>query len=417
MSDLFRSQVVKRQTNRLHGDILILPRISHTVILGLLLLWLVIAVMWLTTSTYARKETIFGWLEPSEGVTKIYAKDTGVIKQVLVREGDTVLEEQPLIIVNGDRILADGETLENRLLDEYESQQSFLNEQLNHITNIYHRRQLDIDKQIITGKQDIILLEDQTKILQLRLNLAKEHVERHQNLRSRGFVSETDLENIIAQELALRNERQALMRELINRRNNIEQLHSELLLLPDQRSNEIMQLRTRLSDVAQKIAQLYGQRSYIVKATKQGQVNNLQVKIGQQVYGGSEIPLMTLIPNNSELSAHLLVPVRSAGFIEPGQALDIRYDSFPYQKFGLYRGEVVSISDTVLMPNELLNTPLRIDEPVFRILAYLQQHKVHAFGREFPLKPGTTLSADVRLDERTLLQWLLEPIYSMRGRL
>ena len=417
MSDLFRSQVVKRQTNRLHGDILILPRISHTVILGLLLLWLVIAVMWLTTSTYARKETIFGWLEPSEGVTKIYAKDTGVIKQVLVREGDTVLEEQPLIIVNGDRILADGETLENRLLNEYVSQQSFLNEQLNHITNIYHLRQLDIDKQIITGKQDIILLEDQTKILQLRLNLAKEHVERHQNLRSRGFVSETDLENIIAQELALRNERQALMRELINRRNNIEQLHSELLLLPDQRSNEIMQLRTRLSDVAQKIAQLYGQRSYIVKATKQGQVNNLQVKIGQQVYGGSEIPLMTLIPNNSELSAHLLVPVRSAGFIEPGQALDIRYDSFPYQKFGLYRGEVVSISDTVLMPNELLNTPLRIDEPVFRILAYLQQHKVHAFGREFLLKPGTTLSADVRLDERTLLQWLLEPIYSMRGRL
>ena len=417
MSDLFRSQVVKRQTNRLHGDILILPRISHTVILGLLLLWLVIAVMWLTTSTYARKETIFGWLEPSEGVTKIYAKDTGVIKQVLVREGDTVLEEQPLIIVNGDRILADGETLENRLLNEYVSQQSFLNKQLNHITNIYHRRQLDIDKQIITGKQDIILLEDQTKILQLRLNLAKEHVERHQNLRSRSFVSETDLENIIAQELALRNERQALMRELINRRNNIEQLHSELLLLPDQRSNEIMQLRTRLSDVAQKIAQLYGQRSYIVKATKQGQVNNLQVKIGQQVYGGSEIPLMTLIPKNSELSAHLLVPVRSAGFIEPGQALDIRYDSFPYQKFGLYRGEVVSISDTVLMPNELLNTPLRIDEPVFRILAYLQKHKVHAFGREFPLKPGTTLSADVRLDERTLLQWLLEPIYSMRGRL
>jgi len=417
MSDLFRSQVVKRQTNRLHGDILILPRISHTVILGLLLLWLVIAVMWLATSNYARKETIFGWLEPSEGVTKIYAKDTGVIKQVLVREGDTVLEEQPLIIVNGDRILADGETLENRLLNEYVSQQSFLNEQLNHITNIYHLRQLDIDKQIITGKQDIILLEDQTKILQLRLNLAKEHVERHQNLRSRGFVSETDLENIIAQELALRNERQALMRELINRRNNIEQLHSELLLLPDQRSNEIMQLRTRLSDVAQKIAQLYGQRSYIVKATKQGQVNNLQVKIGQQVYGGSEIPLMTLIPNNSELSAHLLVPVRSAGFIEPGQALDIRYDSFPYQKFGLYRGEVVSISDTVLMPNELLNTPLRIDEPVFRILAYLQQHKVHAFGREFLLKPGTTLSADVRLDERTLLQWLLEPIYSMRGRL
>ena len=417
MSDLFRSQVVKRQTNRLHGDILILPRISHTVILGLLLLWLVIAVMWLTTSTYARKETIFGWLEPSEGVTKIYAKDTGVIKQVLVREGDTVLEEQPLIIVNGDRILADGETLENRLLNEYVSQQSFLNEQLNHITNIYHRRQLDIDKQIITGKQDIILLEDQTKILQLRLNLAKEHVERHQNLRSRSFVSETDLENIIAQELALRNERQALMRELINRRNNIEQLYSELQLLPDQRSNEIMQLRTHLSDVAQKIAQLNGQRSYIVKATKQGQVNNLQVKIGQQVYGGSEIPLMTLIPKNSELSAHLLVPVRSAGFIEPGQALDIRYDAFPYQKFGLYRGEVVSISDTVLMPNELLNTPLRIDEPVFRILAYLQQHKVQAFGREFPLKPGTTFSADVRLDERTLLQWLLEPIYSMRGRL
>jgi membrane fusion protein len=417
MSDLFRREAVEWNLHRLHGDVLVLPRVSHTVTLGFLIFFVLAATWWLTKSSYARKETVHGWLEPKEGVTRIYAEDSGVIKKVLVREGERVLKDQPLIIVNDDRFLANGELLETRLLTEYETQLSLLNEQLDRTTRIYQRRQLDIQGQIDAVEQDLILLNEQHRTLGERHEFAKEQVERQQTLQTKGFVSATDLESSIAHELALRNEKQALRRERINRLNAIDKLRVELELLPDQSANDILQLRTRLSDVVQKIAQLYGQRSYVIKSTRDGQVNNLQIHAGQQVYAGSKIPLFTLNPIDTDLSAHLLVPVRSAGFVETGQALDIRYDAFPYQKFGLYKGEIVSVSDTVLMPNEILNVPLSVQEPVFRVDAHLMQRRVRAYGKEFPLKPGMTLTADVRLADRTLLQWLLEPIYSMKGRL
>jgi membrane fusion protein len=158
MSDLFRPEVVERQVNRLHGEILILPRFPHVFILTLLLIWVLAAGYWLVSSTYARKETVFGWLEPPQGVTRVYAEDSGIVQGVLVEEGDVVQPGQSLIVVSGDRYLADGERLEHRLLGEYEAQQRLLREQLDRTTSIHERRGVDIDQRIAAATTDLELL-------------------------------------------------------------------------------------------------------------------------------------------------------------------------------------------------------------------------------------------------------------------
>lgn len=414
---LFRQEAMAQHTDRLHGEVLLLPRVSHSLLITLLLLWLFAVVIWLLTSTYARKETVVGWLEPPTGITRVYAEDIGIIKQVLVAEGETVVADQPLIIVNGDRILADGDHLETRLLNEYESQRSLLNEQLTRTSNIYQRRAQDVAQRIQAAGQDLILLDEQLITLDERYSLIQAQVERYRTLRRDGHVSSLEFDNAMAQELALRSERQALLREQVNRHNLIQQLQTEQELLPQENSNTIDQLRARLSDIAQQVAQLHGQRAHIIRAPRSGVINNLQAREGQQAYVGTHIPLLTIIPADTQLTVHLLIPVRSAGFVKPGQLLDIRYDAFPYQKFGLYRGEIINISGTVLLPNEFLSASVAIQEPAYRVTAQLLQPNVQAYGQDFPLKPGMTLSADVRLGERTLVQWLLEPIYSLKGRI
>ncbi|MCC6202807.1 MAG: HlyD family efflux transporter periplasmic adaptor subunit [Gammaproteobacteria bacterium] len=415
-SDLFRPEVIERQIDRLHGDVLVLPRLSHALILSLLLAWVTAASSWLITSTYARKETVLGWLEPPEGVTRIYAEDNGIVREVRVREGDLVEAGQSLLVITGDRYLEDGARLDQQLLEEYEAQQRMLRAQLDRTATIYQRRGDDIEQRTSAARRDLELLGVQLGTLGQRQQLVAEQVERLQALQRKGLIATADLEQTLAQELALRNERQGMLREQTNRRNAIEQLQTEAALLPEQRDNDLVQLQTRLSDVAQKIAQLAGQRSYLIKAARDGQVNNLQIRPGERVHAGSSVPLLTLIPGDAELAAQVLIPVRSAGFVGPGQSLDIRYDAFPYQKFGLYRGEVTNLSETVLLPNELAFLPLRLEEPVYRVTARLDRQAVRAYGKDFALKPGMTLSADVRLGERTLLQWLLEPIYSLKGR-
>jgi membrane fusion protein len=70
----------------------------------------------------------------------------------------------------------------------------------------------------------------------------------------------------------------------------------------------------------------------------------------------------------------------------------------------------------VLSQNELPGL-LPIKEPVYRITATLDNQTVDAYGQQVALRPGMLLSADIQLDKRSLLEWLLAPLYSLKGRL
>lgn len=414
---LFRQQAIEHRKQGLHGNVLLLPRLSHTLILSALVLWVFAVLVWLFVSHYARKETVVGWLEPPEGIIRVYAEATGIVQKVLVSEGEQVAQDQPLLIVNDDRILANGENLDAGLLREYNSQRKMLDEQLARTQSTYEMRSKDISKRITSAQQDLQLIDEQLHILRERYTLVSAQVERYRALKREGHVSSVEFDNAIAQELTIKSDQQALLRNQISQKNTIDQLQIEQKLLPDENANAVDQLRTRLSDLAQQITQLSGRSARIIKAPRAGIVNNVQAREGQQANANNNIPLLTLFPSNTQLTVHLLIPVRSVGFIESGQSLAIRYDAFPYQKFGIYQGSVSQVSKTLLLPNELLNAPLQVNEPVYRVTAVLNKPNVQAYGKDFSLKPGMTLSADIGLGDRSLIQWLLEPIYSLKGRI
>lgn len=415
-SNLFREQAVEHQTDRLHGEVLVLPSFSHSLITLVIAAWICAAVAWLVTSSYSRQETVSGWLEPPGGVVKIFSESSaGKVRQILVRDGDLVEEGQALIKINGDRTLATGTSLESILLQEYQQQQTLLNQQLERSEAIQAIQKTDIEHQVAALDEDHERLLRQVETIQKRQSLSDARVANYRAMNSNGHVSSAELDAMLEQQLSLRSERQSLEREKINRQNQRQQLSSRLSLLPQEYQNEISQIQSKLSDLAFNIAQLSGQRAHIIKAPRAGMVTNLQAKVGQQTNPG--IPLMSIVPQGTNIEAKLLVPVRAAGFLEPGQNIEIRYDAFPYQKFGLYKGTVTAVSDSIILPDELNSVPLNIAEPAYLVYATLDSNQVNAYGKGFALKSGMTLSADIQLSERSLLEWILEPVLSLQGRI
>lgn len=417
MQGLFREQALEYRKQRLHGDVLLVPQLSHSLILSALLLWFIAVLAWLLTSNYSRKETVLGWLEPPTGVVRLYAESSGTIQKIFVNEGAHVEKDQPLMLVQSNASLRSGEKISEQLLEEFESQKKLISNQIASTEKIYEWRKRHIAKKIVAAQREFHMLDEQLNTLNQRYQLISAQVERFESLKPDGHVSITELDNSIGQKLALENDRQSLIRNQIIQKSIIEQLEAEQAILPDESANELALLRTKLSDVALEVTKLSGQNVSLIKAPRSGIVNNLQAREGQQLVTTSSMLLLTLIPHDSHLTAHLLIPVRSAGFVEKGQTLVIRYDAFPYQKFGLYEGEVELVSKTILLPNELQGSPINIQEPVYRVAAQLESPNVQAYGKYFPLKPGMTLSADIQLSDRTLIQWLLEPLYSLNGRL
>ena len=126
--------------------------------------------------------------------------------------------------------------------------------------------------------------------------------------------------------------------------------------------------------------------------------------------------LLTIIPNDTELYAELFLPSRAIGFINVGQQVLLRFDAFPYQRFGLYEGTVEQVAQAVINPDEA-EIPLPTPDPVYRVKVSLSSQFVKTYGKSLSLQAGMSLTADIILEERTLGEWLFAPIYSLRGKL
>lgn len=413
---LFRVQALESQKNNLYGDVFLKPKLSHVVVSASLSVWVVLVGIWLYSSQYGRSETVQGWLEPSSGAIKIFSDvNHGIVKELLVTEGQKVKKGQSLMVINGDRVLENGQHLENKIIEEYKEQKKQLGQQVIRTKSIFNLQEKDIIQQIDSAKADLLYLDSQIETVNQRFDLVKNRADNLKKIQLKGHVSVLEANNILEQQLDLKSDLQSLQRSKINQTNRIHQLQIQLSLLPEERANSLSNLNKELSDLTQRIAQYHAQEATVIKAFKSGIVSNLQIKEGQTI--DMQRPVMTIVPDDSILEANLLVPVRAVGFVTPELELDIRYNAYPYQKFGIYKGEITHVSKAVLLPNEINNAAVAVQEPVYLIKAKLDSEKIHAYGQLLPLKAGMTLSADINLGNRTLIEWLLEPILTLKGKL
>jgi membrane fusion protein len=415
-NSLFRENAIEHQKCKLHGEVLIVPAASHTLVVLLLTLWVCAVFAWMVNSQYARQETVTGWLEPPSGVIKVFSNHLqGKIEQVLVTEGQSVNKGQELVIVSSDRTLASGSSLQATLLQEYANQKQMLEDQLLRLDTTDAIDIANIRRKVFATQQDLTGLEAQITTLSQRQELMDIRYNNFHTMRDEGHLASIELDKMLEQKLALQSEAQALQREWVNLSNHLQLLESELITAPQTHLNESRQLKTKLSELSLNIAQLNSQQSVVIKASRAGVVSNLQANVGHQIL--AKTPLLSLVPKDSLIQARLLVPIKAAGFIEEGQTIEVRYDAFPYQKFGLYEGHITQISDAVVLPGELEFAPLNVNEPVYLVYADLTSQTVSAYGKPLSLKSGMTLSADVTLSDRNLLEWVLEPLLSLKGRM
>ena len=232
-------------------------------------------------------------------------------------------------------------------------------------------------------------------------------------LNKQGFVSSTQQEQHYQAILEARQDKQNLARLLLQQENELSNVAFNLQNVPKQTALRINILKRELADINQQLAQVENSHKYTVHAATEGRITGIQSFIGETI--PSSKPLLYILPEGAELVAELLLPTRSAGFIEKGLVSRLRFDAFPYQRFGFIESEITRVDKALTAPNEV-QLPVTLQEPVYRLQASLSEQQMKAYGQKFELKSGMLFEADIMLEQRTLIEWLLEPIYSLNGR-
>jgi len=330
-----------------------------------------------------------------------------------INEGDEVIAGEVIYFVSTERHLNSGEKVQALVAAEIEISIGIIESQISEQKNLSTLRNTDIQSQLKYTQQEIASLKNEITLHEQRVALYGEDVARLDKIFQEQFVPKTEYTKSYQVHLDSQVALEQLRRNLTNSMNRKWQLSAELKKLPVELNQNIFSYEKSRSDLRQRLAEIRSNQSYSVVASASGRVTSLIYKVGDTIK--PETPLLTILPENVALKADLYVPTRVAGFLAVGQEVKIRFDAFPYQKIGLYGGVVEQVSKNIMIPGEVI-LPIEVKEPVYKVSVTLNKQTVTAFGREHYLQVGMLLQGDIVRHHSRIIDWVLEPLYSLRGR-
>ncbi|MCB1645246.1 MAG: HlyD family efflux transporter periplasmic adaptor subunit [Pseudomonadales bacterium] len=412
MSDLYtqESRLYRRQQDLGQSRIVAPPALLP---LCVFLISVIITITaFLMLNDYTRRETVSGILSYRFPTLRVISESGGklgsleVVAGQQVRKGDllaSVYRDQPGQLAFGQDALADFTDQLEKLQEARRSQQSATDIRLRSMEG-----KLTATQQAIEEKRAIAEIQRQKE--QANAKLAQSIG----LLADKGFISELDRQRLAESWLTIRQELLQLEAAIAADEALCEELRLSIVALEAQAHSDLASLDARISQVEQSRNTMIRQSFERIFAPADGTIITINRTPGATIAGRES--LLTLRPADNALQASLFIPPRAAGFLAPGQSVRLLYDAYPHQQFGSATGQLQKISGHPLTSIENPLIPAGIP-PVFLAQAALERPTLSAYGEEHALREGMTLRADIVLDSRSLFDWLLEPLYALRGRI
>lgn len=417
---LFRSAAIGAQQTKWLGDIILIRPVGYGVLTAIAAACALCLVALLVWGTYTKRSTVAGQLVPSSGLVKVYVPQLGIVKEKRVEEGQHVRQGDVLYVLSSERQSVTQGSVQAAISQQVKSRRQSLQDELDKTRRLQQEERATLVKRIEGIEAELRKLDSLIEGQGDRVRLSEESVARYQGLVDQDYISREQLQQKQEELLDQRSRQQGLERERIGVARELAARRKELAGLALKHENQLSQIERGISSVDQELTESEGKRQLIITAPQAGTATALIAEAGQAVDGSR--PLLSIVPDGATLQAHLYAPSRAVGFIRVGDRVLLRYQAYPYQKFGHAVGKVTAVAKTALPSSEIAGVGSNSgggqnSEPLYRITVDLAAQTIRAYGQEQPLQAGMLLEADVQQDTRRLYEWVLEPLYSLTGKL
>jgi membrane fusion protein len=410
---LFRPAAVAANRRDTLGPIVLACPVSFGILtcVGLLLASLLGAL--LAFGAYSAHSTLRGRLVPDRGVIDVHSPQLGTIVDKRVVEGQHVERGEVLFVVSSERLTSALGPAQSAVGERLSGRRRSLEIQIDDTHALERLERASLEESRSSLMTETAMLERSIDAQRERVHMAEEAAERYRRIRVQGFASEDLLLAKQADLLEQRSRLQGLERETSGIARQLDDVAAKAGSLELRYRNQIAELERAVNAAELDIAENEARREILVVAPASGIVTGIGAVVGQLV--DNSAPLTFIVPAGSRLRAELYAPSRAIGFVSVGEDVLLRYEPFPYQKFGHYHGTVEAVSQTAVLPGVRASDAVGA-EPVYQVVVALESQNVIAYGAPHELRAGMAVEADVLLETRRLYEWVLEPLYSLRGK-
>ena len=142
-----------------------------------------------------------------------------------------------------------------------------------------------------------------------------------------------------------------------------------------------------------------------LEAPVNGVIHQLSVHTVGAVVNTAE-QLLTLVPDDTPLEVEAFILNKDIGFVSVGQPAEIKYEAFPFTRYGVAEGKLVVISSDAVIDEQL--------GPVYKATVRLKNQHIQVNGRQFDLSPGMLVTVEVKTGKREIIDFFLSPLLRYR---
>lgn len=412
--NLFREEALGTSRDSLLGEVALHRSVSTAILTACAAAIAVIVIAFATWGEYTRKAHVSGYLAPNMGLIKVYAPEPGTIIEKHVREGQTVKRGDMLFGLSTERSSRETPEAQAAAIGKLQERRDSLKEELAKQGNISEIEQHTLAERLKGMEAEGVKIDAEIDLQKQLVEGSREVLGRFRRLQTTESVSDLQAQDKQQELLNQEYRLQELERQRLNRDRELKELRLQVQSDELKAKNHQAAIGREVSTLEQQLTEYESRRNLVITAPRDGTVTTILAERGQLAQ--SSAPLLSILPEGASLEAQLLIPSRAIGFIAAGQAVAVRYQAFPYQRFGSHKGEVKEIAKTLIRPNEI-DLPVSLNEPVYRVTVALTRQSVQAYREIIPLQSGMLLDADVALDHRRLIEWIFDPLFSITGKL
>ncbi len=376
--------------------------------LGRTTFWIIISLifftaLWLFFGKVDIVVSARGKVIPDGEIKIIQPLETGVVKEIHVKEGDFVKQGQTLIEIDTSTTQPQLQSLQANLDYINTERQRLKGEIVQNAENSYTQNELaksayaDLQNQLASKNHEIKRLREDIANYQKQLTLNLDKERRMRDVED--IISRNDLDKVHAENMDYRSRIASLNEQIRSIQKDADYIRTNfrtqnLTQLAD-RDKQANELEANIKEIEFK-----KQQQNIISPVD-GYVNTMLV----HTIGGVVTPaekVISIVPADSPLSIKVSVLNKDIGFVKEGMPVQVKIDTFDFQKYGMIEGKVKKVSkDSVEDEKQGLIYDVFIT-PVTKTL--------RVDGIDQPISTGMGLSAEIKTGKRRIIEFFIYPI-------
>lgn len=381
-----------------------------------------------------------GKIIPDGNIKVIQSLEGGVVNAIHVHEGDRVKKGQLLIELDTtinraelgklktsletakvERALLQAEQSGNRVqIDQLLKENSHLiidpallerQRQLKVAQKAdFDQKQAAIEIEVDQSRDELAIAQNQLTQIETKINILENEVNTQKTLYASGVISEkelTDKEN----ELKLAEQQKKQQESQVQYyQTQIRSKQNSVILGSAEYKKTLMEEIVAKDKVIQELEpEVEKMDKRVSLQTVVAPVDGLVQGVGANTIGGvvsSEKPIVTIVPDYTPLIVEATVLNKDIGFVHSGQKVDIKLDTFPFQKYGSIPGSIVQISPDAIQDEKL--------GYVYKIKVKPEVDTIRVGENSIPISPGMTAQAEIKTGNRRIIEFFLPGVEEVK---